>query len=410
MRESAAHIARTLQAHGYTAYFAGGCVRDLLLGREPKDYDIATDAAPETVQSLFTHTEAVGRAFGVILVKQEPFCFEVATFRTDISYSDGRRPDAVQFCGPEEDARRRDFGVNALFYDPSTEQVIDYVNGREDLKNKTIRAVGNPSERFAEDHLRMLRAARFASVLDFTVEEQTANAIRNHAGLLDRISVERVQAEIARIFEEAPKPGAALQLLRNLELLKHIFPELPSLNTEVVLNETADRLNRMRIRTASMGYAVVFFSAADADTAEKAMKRLRCSTEIVNIVCDAVRVQPDMQNFSAKPESEKRLMLSARGFPIQMELFRLSHPQDAQAFQALNLYAAEYTDRPLPAHWVRGGDLLKHGVSRGPAMKILLDKAYRAQLDGCFADKEELLNWLLTSDGGRCGVGTTEKD
>lgn len=409
MRETAGRIAQTLQAHGYTAYFAGGCVRDMLIGRDPKDYDIATDAAPDAVQSLFENTESVGRAFGVILVKQEPFCFEVATFRRDISYTDGRRPDAVAFCGPEEDARRRDFGINALFYDSGTGQVIDYVNGREDLDRKIIRAVGHPAERFREDHLRMLRAVRFASVLEFALEKETAAAIRDHAHLIDRISVERIQAEIARIFEEAPKPGDALNMLRDLKLLNRIFPEISSLESDEVLARTSDMLNRMRIRTAAMGYAVLFSSAADADTAEIIMKRLRCSSDETETVCAAIRQQPEFQNFEAEPESAKRLMLAAPAFPIQMELLRLSTSDDSPVFRALHQFAAKHSGQPLPDPWVRGGDLIKHGVTPGPKMKILLDQAYRAQMDGRFAGKAGLLDWLLDSNGRRNG-SAPEKD
>src|SRR5688500_12446804 len=161
-REDALAVVRRLRDAGHVAYFAGGCVRDMLLGLEPKDYDVATDAPPDRVRQLFSNTQAVGAAFGVILVRQRKSQIEVATFRTDLKYVDGRRPEGVVFTTAEEDAKRRDFTINGMFFDPVEEKVIDYVGGQEDLQNKLLRAIGEPNHRFEEDHLRLLRAVRFA--------------------------------------------------------------------------------------------------------------------------------------------------------------------------------------------------------------------------------------------------------
>ena len=205
-RDDAVTVVGTLRAAGHVAYFAGGCVRDTLLGRVPKDYDVATDAPPDRVRRLFRNTQAVGAAFGVVLVRVRRTPIEVATFRTDGAYTDGRRPDSVRFATAEEDAKRRDFTINGLFLDPMTNEVIDHVGGRADLDAKLIRAIANPDERFAEDHLRLLRAIRFAARLGFEIEPATADAIRRHAGELSRISPERVTDELRRILC-SPSPG-----------------------------------------------------------------------------------------------------------------------------------------------------------------------------------------------------------
>src|SRR3954466_15523818 len=192
MEETAREIVRKLRAAGQVAYYAGGCVRDLLRGEVPKDIDVATDARPETVQKIFPRTYAVGAHFGVIVVLENEFQFEVATFRSDGAYLDGRRPVEVHFATAEEDAARRDFTINGMFFDPEKNEVIDFVGGRADLDAKLIRAIGKPSERFDEDRLRMLRAIRFATVLDFKIDDQTWKALVANAGAINEISAERI--------------------------------------------------------------------------------------------------------------------------------------------------------------------------------------------------------------------------
>src|SRR5438132_61390 len=196
-REDASAIVRRLRDAGHVAYFAGGCVRDMLLGLTPKDFDVATDAPPQRVRELFSNTQAVGAAFGVILVRHRTSVIEVATFRTDLQYKDGRRPEGVVFTTAEEDAKRRDFTINGLFMDPlDGDKVIDYVGGQEDLRSRTLRAIGEPNHRFEEDHLRLLRAVRFAARFDMTIEATTAQAIARHADHLKRISPERIAEEL----------------------------------------------------------------------------------------------------------------------------------------------------------------------------------------------------------------------
>src|SRR5579871_4755720 len=199
-------IIERLRAAGFTAYLAGGCVRDQILGVTPKDYDIATDALPETVQTLFDHTVAVGARFGVIMVILGDHHFEVATFRADAEYLDGRRPSSVRFGTIEEDAKRRDFTIGGMYYDPFEDRLIDTVGGMRDLRAGIIRAIGNPYDRFAEDHLRVLRAARFAARLNFTIEPETLVAMKRAAPLVPKVSAERIGEEIVRLMTEG---GAA---------------------------------------------------------------------------------------------------------------------------------------------------------------------------------------------------------
>src|SRR5688572_13668746 len=196
-RQDALAVVQRLRGAGHVAYFAGGCVRDLLLGLEPKDYDVATDAPPDRVRELFKRTQAVGQAFGVILVRVGRSQVEVATFRTDGTYLDGRRPSEVRFTTAEEDARRRDFTINGLFLDPmENDRIIDYVGGQEDLAARRLRAIGDPAARFGEDHLRLLRAVRFAARFSLEIAPATAMAIESKASSLKGISPERIAEEL----------------------------------------------------------------------------------------------------------------------------------------------------------------------------------------------------------------------
>jgi poly(A) polymerase len=223
-------ILRTLRGAGHEAYLVGGCVRDLLLGREPKDWDIATAALPNQIESLFLKTLPIGKAFGIIVVvPEEGEPVEVATYRADSPYADGRRPESVTFTNAREDALRRDFTINALLLEPDTGDILDYVNGRADLDARLVRAIGDPAVRFAEDHLRLLRAVRFAATLDFAIEPATFAAIQDLAPNIQRISAERIRDELFRLLTESAKAGEALQLLRDSGLLKEILPEIDAM-------------------------------------------------------------------------------------------------------------------------------------------------------------------------------------
>src|SRR3977135_1776654 len=228
MEEAARKVAARLREDGHIAYFAGGCVRDMVRGLAPKDYDIATDARPEVVQKLFQRTYAVGAHFGVIIVLENGFQFEVATFRSDEAYIDGRHPISVRFSSPEEDAKRRDFTINGMFFDPIAEKVIDFVDGRADLKAKLVRAIGDPRQRFTEDRLRMLRAVRFATVLDYKIDNHTWDALVANAGSINQISAERIRDELVRIFT-SPNRARGWDLLDASGLMPAVLPELEAM-------------------------------------------------------------------------------------------------------------------------------------------------------------------------------------
>ena len=230
MNPRARDVVARLQRAGHTAYFAGGCVRDRLLGIEAKDYDVATSARPEEVQMLFPRvTSLTGKSFGVVRVLVDEEFFEVATFREDGPYQDGRHPEAVRFATAEEDAQRRDFTINGLFLDPVADRLIDYVGGEADLRAGMIRAIGEPADRFAEDHLRLLRAIRFAARLRFRIEAKTWEAIRAAAPTIRTISAERIRDELSRIFT-ALKPELGLDLLDQSGLLAQVLPDIAAMH------------------------------------------------------------------------------------------------------------------------------------------------------------------------------------
>ena len=227
-RESATRIVRRLKEAGHEGLFVGGCVRDLLLGTEPEDFDIVTSARPEQVQALFPKTVPIGLAFGIILVIEADHPFEVATYRREGGYEDGRRPSVVSFGSAEEDVQRRDFTVNGLLMDPETGEIQDFVGGKEDIKNRLIRTIGLPDARFAEDHLRMLRAIRFAANLDFALDHETFSAIRAHAASIGRISVERIREELNKLLTRG-HARRGMELLEESGLLQEIIPEVAAL-------------------------------------------------------------------------------------------------------------------------------------------------------------------------------------
>src|SRR6202158_3507853 len=238
-KKRAAEIVTTLRRQGHQAYFAGGCVRDLLLGREPADYDVATDATPQQVMQIFPQTYAVGEQFGVVLVPEpngatgvlarQGTTVEVATFRSDAGYSDGRHPDEVRFTkSPQEDVQRRDFTINGMMLDPATNEVLDFVGGRDDLKARIIRAIGDPERRFTEDKLRMLRAVRFAARFDYKIDPATISAIQKLAPKIHQVSCERVREELTKMLTEG-RARKAFELLDTSGLLPEVLPEIAAM-------------------------------------------------------------------------------------------------------------------------------------------------------------------------------------
>lgn len=225
MKPTSIRIIEKLKKAGHEAYWAGGCVRDILMGNEPKDYDIVTSAKPDEIEELLEKTKPVGKKFGVILVIEGEHAFEVATFRSDSGYSDGRRPDAVLFTDARMDALRRDFTINGMFYDPIADKIYDYVEGQKDLEAGLINFIGNPGERIAEDHLRIIRAVRFKNQLGFQYHPKTYNALIDGAELITKVSAERIRDELNKMIM-GPKPAQAFDDLSDVGVLKHIIPEM----------------------------------------------------------------------------------------------------------------------------------------------------------------------------------------
>lgn len=421
-------IAQRLRTAGFVAYWAGGCVRDRLLGRRPTDYDIATNAPPEEIDRLFPGAIPVGRSFGVMVVPIGSHRYEVATFRAEAGYRDGRHPDRVVFCDAHGDAERRDFTINALFYDVEEDRIMDFVGGQADLKAGLIRCVGDPTRRFEEDHLRMLRAVRLAGTLGFCIEPRTAAAIQACAPLITRVAAERIQQELTRLLTESLQSGEAVRALARLGLLRPLLPEVealqgvpqpPEFHPEGdVFTHTVTMLNRMEKRIPALAWAILLhdvgkpftfrlapdrirFNGHDevgARLANDILHRLRCSREVIDDVVAAVRYHMRLRQARHMRPSTLRRILGEPGAAIQLELFRLdclaSHG-DLETYR----YVLAFQDRlkseaVLPPPWVRGQDLLALGLPQGPAIGQWKRRAYDAQLEGRFSNREALLEWL----------------
>jgi tRNA nucleotidyltransferase/poly(A) polymerase len=404
-------VLKRLRDSGHIAYFAGGCVRDSILGLEAKDWDVATDAPPDRVRELFISTQAVGAAFGVILVRSGKSIVEVATFRADGAYEDGRRPGSVRFTSAEEDARRRDFTINGLFLDPIENRVIDFVGGRDDLAARKVRAIGSPAERFGEDHLRLLRAVRFASRLGFDIETATAEAIRSSAPRIKGISPERIAEEL-RLMLTAPTRNVAWTLLWQLGLAAEIFrflPQIPvqmdearSIFLNLAIGESislglclAAATLCMRIQGELPADALPLLTKAEVSRSVRAMRQaLRISNEESDEMAEILAsLEPLLQShlpalagkkrFLARPTSRfSRLLLDAMA---QVGLHKTRVEQ-------LRPELAELGNgdvAPLP--FVTGDDLTAAGFQPGPAYKRILDAIYDAQLEGRISSKEEAM-------------------
>jgi poly(A) polymerase len=393
-REFAVEVVRQLRDAGHEALWAGGCVRDQLLGKTPKDHDVATDATPDRVRELFgmRRTIAVGAAFGVITVLGpkgvDPI--EVATFRADLGYSDGRRPDAVQFTSAEEDAKRRDFTINGLFFDPIAERVIDYVGGQQDIAGMIVRAIGVPDERFGEDRLRMLRAVRFAASLRFALDEGTADAIRAHADAIRTVSAERIGVEVRRMLTETDPPRA-MRLLKETGLLPFVLELLA--NDNQLFDAATVRLERLFHRSAPLALAAVLCDAAKPQAAAAVARGLKWTNKEIELVAWLVQHHRDLDDADTKPWSIVQPLLAADG---GAELVALRHSfgcdDSAQRFCEERLAWQREDLDPPPL--VVGADLIAAGRRPGPGFGDLLSRARAAQLDGEIASKAEALMLL----------------
>lgn len=391
-RQAAEAIIRKLHAAGFEALLAGGCVRDLLIGREPADYDVATSARPEEVCRLYPRAQKVGAHFGVVLVRQFNHPVEVATFRKDGPYADGRHPDEVVFCTAREDAQRRDFTINGMFYDVLAGQAIDYVGGREDLEARIIRAIGNPEQRFEEDHLRLLRAVRFAARLGFHIEQETFEAIYNRADRIRQISTERVRGELEMILTE-PNRGEGFDLLCATGLLLHLWPG--SQWSTGTVKKSARALAGLPAESGfSLALAAMIYHHKPAD-ASRICRDLTCSNKVREEVVWLLKGLSAASTGHIRTLADLKLLMANPCFPDLLYLFT-SHlsAEDLPPSPADQLRArAEAIPRHevAPAPLVGGDDLLQMGLPQGPAFKQILDELYYQQLNLELKAREEAL-------------------
>jgi poly(A) polymerase len=441
--QHANEIVRTLRGRGYEAYLAGGCVRDLLLGREPADYDVATDASPQQVMSIFPQTFAVGAQFGVVLVPLPKTAsgtsavrpdarvpvVEVATFRSDIGYSDGRHPDEVRFSNdPREDVQRRDFTINGMLLDPLSNDVLDFVGGREDLRAGIVRAIGDPERRFTEDKLRMLRAVRFAARFEYAIDATTLAAIQKLAPQIHQVSRERVREELTKMLTEG-RARRAFQLLDESRLLPQVLPEISAMkgveqppqfhpegdvyvHTLLLLEKLPAGCSRTLAWGALMhdvGKPPTFRVAPDrirfdghvevgVKMAAEICGRLRFSNDqtdqILALVDNHMRFA-DVQRM--KPSTLKKF-LRITGFDEHLELHRIDCLSSNGQLASYD-YAREQL-RTLPAEAIRpaplitGRDLIEAGYKPGPLFKEILTAVEDAQLDGRVASRAAAMEYV----------------
>jgi poly(A) polymerase len=425
----ARNVVARLRQSGWQAWLVGGCVRDVLLGREPQDYDVATDALPGAVLTLYPDARIVGSHFGVALIREDGAEVEVATFRSDHAYLDGRHPEFVEFeTDPRQDVLRRDFTINGLLLDPFTDEVLDYTGGRADVDARLIRAIGDPAARFAEDHLRMLRAVRFAARLGFEIEPRTFAAIRSLRERIRNISAERVRDELVRILTEG---GArrGFELLDSTGLLDVILPEVaamrgvaqpPEFHPEGdVWTHTLMMLEGMREPTPTLAMGVLLHDVGKPPTFEIAerirfdghaevgakmaagiLERLRFSKHDADQVESLIRNHLRFKDVRAMRESTLKRFLRMERFGEHLELHRLdcacSHGWlDNYEFVKRKLEEAP-ADVLKPAPLIRGNDLIASGYIPGPAFSRMLREVEDAQLEGRLQSRDETLAFVLS--------------
>lgn len=426
-RDAALDLSRRLTSAGHEALLAGGCVRDKLLGLVPKDHDIATSARPSEVLKIFPGSNEVGAHFGVMIVKHHGVHVEIATFRTDGSYKDGRRPESVVFSTPKEDAQRRDFTVNGLFERPESGEVIDYVGGLDDLKAGVLRAIGDPDARFQEDALRLLRVVRFSTTLGFEIEPETLAAVKSHAHLLKKISVERIRDEFSKILT-APRRRHGIELLVKTGLMEHIIPEFlatvgceqpPEFHPEGdVYVHTCIMLEMLGEKsTLDLCLAVLFHDIAkppcrsvDTDTgrirfnghdalgasmADKILHRLKYSNDIIAAVVPMVARHMQFMNVQKMRTAKLKRFMAEPTFSRELELHRVDCASSnglTDNYDFLRSKDAEFAAAPLiPPPLVTGRDLIDLGLQPGPRFREILESLQTEQLEGRLDSRDAAL-------------------
>jgi poly(A) polymerase len=435
MAEKAIEIVKVLREGGFRAYWAGGSVRDLVMGHEPQDYDVATDARPEQVMELFPKTVPVGVSFGVVKVIEDGFEFEVTTFRSDGRYIDGRHPAEVHYSDDREDAARRDFTINGMFYDPLKKEIIDYVEGRKDIAAGVIRAIGDPHERFEEDKLRLMRAVRFAARFGYVIEHKTEAALRDLAGQIHQISSERIRDELKKMLT-GPNPSDSISLLIKTGLMKTILPEVLAMDGVEqpkefhpegdVLTHTMLLLRNLDQPSFELALAALLhdvgkpptFSIRDrirfdnhcevgARMTEAICGRLRLSNEQTERVADLVRDHLRFKDVQQMRESTLKRFLRQPYFSEHLELHRLdclaSHGDLTNWEFCKNKLAELGPEEIRPKRLLTGDDLITMGYRPGPLFTKILTQLEDAQLEGSIKNRDEAVEWLRREFGGADG-------
>ena len=429
MEETARRIVQKLREHGHEALFAGGCVRDRLLGRVAHDIDIATSARPQEVQKLFPRTVAVGAQFGVVVVIEQGVECQVATFRSDGAYLDGRHPESVTFSDARGDALRRDFTVNGLFFDPVEERVLDFVGGQADLRSGIIRCIGDPGERFMEDKLRLLRGVRFSATLGFSVEPETWVAIRSRAAEIVTVSAERIRDELVKIFLH-PSRLRGFDLLDESGLLEIVLPEVAAMkgceqppefhpegdvfvHTRLMLSLLPERVSvplvfsvlfhdigkpRTGVRDANGRIRFNGHESVSAAMAEEIFARLRFSNADSEAGLAGIKNHMAFKDVRNMRVATLKRFLARPTINDEIELHRVdclgSHGM-LDNFEFLLAKRMEFSSEPLiPPPLVTGNDLIALGWKPGPHFKRVLDAVQTSQLEGTLSSREEALDWV----------------
>ncbi len=430
MADAAAAIVRELRAAGHEALFAGGCVRDLLRDVAPKDYDIATSARPDEILRIYPKAGTVGAHFGVVLLRRGGHHFEIATFREDGDYLDGRRPESVTYSTAEADAKRRDFTINGMFYDPVEERVIDHVGGKADLEAKRLRAIGDPHERFREDYLRLLRAVRFATLLDFEIEPETWEAIRANASRITETSPERIREELDKVWL-SPHRVRGFDLLVESGLMEAILPEIlvlrgceppPQFHPEgdvfvhtrlmlshlpsdaslpLVLSVLFHDIAKPATATLDPAEGRIRFNGHEkvgAEMAEAILRRLRYPNATIATVVEVVACHMQFKDVTKMRTATLKRFMAREHFEDELELHRvdcLGSHRKLGNHEFLREKQCEFASAPLMPKWfLQGGDLIARGWPPGPALGEVLTEAHDLQLEGAHRSREEALAWL----------------
>ena len=395
MHRKAKFIVEKLTEEGYVAYYAGGWVRDFLLGCDSDDIDIATNAPSEFVETLFENTYPIGAAFGIILVIVDEDEYEVATFRKDLNYADGRRPSSIEYTTALEDAKRRDFTINGMFYDPLKEEILDFVDGKKDLDNKIIRAIGNPHERIKEDKLRMIRAVRFQSKLKFTIEEETQKAIKAHVKeLFPSVAIERVYQEFCKMSQSKNFFEAILSLF-DFGLLQEIFPQLKDLDRKEI-SQRIKYVDFFPENAPPIAKLLELFPSATLKEKLEIAAYLKLSNEEMQFIryCHRTALSLKENNLSlydfAYLFADKYCDLTLKIIAAHMNLQKRKEFEKEMEFKKNILYSAICrikNKEPL----VKAKDLILLGIHPGPYMGELLKEAEKIAINEHLEEKEQVL-------------------